>query len=85
MDLDHLPGYQKRLTLAEALGRAKSAAIVRAEIAKCQAVCANCHRIRTAMRLQSLGRLAPTRKGSLSTGPRQMQFADLPPGAPLSA
>lgn len=48
MDFDHRPGEIKRTTLAAAnrLGRAT----ILAEVAKCDLVCANCHRIRTRKR-----------------------------------
>lgn len=50
LDFDHLPGHTKEFriaTMAAGFSRAK----IDAEIAKCDVVCANCHRIRTAMRL----------------------------------
>jgi hypothetical protein len=46
LDFDHLPGTEKKYriaTMAAGLSRAK----IDAEIAKCEVVCANCHRIRT--------------------------------------
>jgi hypothetical protein len=48
MDLDHVRG-QKEFKVSEAVARAygTNLARVRAEIAKCDVVCANCHRIRT--------------------------------------
>lgn len=48
MDLDHVRG-QKEFKVSEAVQRAygTNLARVRAEIAKCDVVCANCHRIRT--------------------------------------
>lgn len=51
MDFDHLPGSAKAFNMAAAkkIGVAK----VRAEIAKCEVVCANCHRIRTWGRLRA--------------------------------
>ena len=50
MDLDHLPGHEKSFGRSRAFFHPYSAAVVLAEIAKCQAVCANCHRIRTEAR-----------------------------------
>lgn len=49
MDLDHRPGSGKVLNLAAmASGRSRySLDDIRAEIAKCDVVCANCHRVRT--------------------------------------
>lgn len=49
LDFDHLPGTEKffRLaTMAAGMCREK----IDAEMAKCDVVCANCHRIRTAQR-----------------------------------
>lgn len=46
LDFDHLPGTEKLYriaTMAAGLTKAK----IDAEIAKCEVVCANCHRIRT--------------------------------------
>jgi hypothetical protein len=43
-DWDHLPGTQKLFSISAA-SRAKSTIL--AEIAKCELVCANCHRMRT--------------------------------------
>jgi hypothetical protein len=51
LDFDHLPGHVKEYrlaTMAAGLRRNK----IDAEIAKCEVVCANCHRIRTANRRQ---------------------------------
>ena len=48
MDFDHRPGEKKCFALASAMGQTRiSAERLRAEIAKCDVVCANCHRIRT--------------------------------------
>lgn len=49
MDFDHL--NHKRFTIG-ALGHKVSMTILLAEIAKCEVVCANCHRIRTHKRLR---------------------------------
>lgn len=57
LEFDHLPGADK----IDEVGRlARSAAwdVVLAEIAKCELVCANCHRVRTAERLPHTGELA---------------------------
>ncbi len=45
MDFDHLPGGEKDFSVSA--GRKMSIARVDAEIAKCEVVCANCHRVRT--------------------------------------
>lgn len=46
MTFDHLPGSVKRSNIAT-LARRHSRAVVEAEIAKCELVCANCHAVRT--------------------------------------
>lgn len=46
MDLDHRPGEIKRFEPANLISAAGWQALV-AEVAKCDIVCANCHRIRT--------------------------------------
>jgi hypothetical protein len=46
MDFDHRPGTVKLFTIG-ATNSSRSFDAVRAEIAKCDVVCANCHRIRT--------------------------------------
>ena len=51
LDFDHRPGTEKLFTVAE--GCRKPWAVVEAEIAKCDVVCANCHRIRTWTRLNA--------------------------------
>lgn len=50
MDLDHRPGEDKAITPSAMVARGWSDERVQAEIAKCDVVCANCHRIRTAIR-----------------------------------
>ena len=48
MDFDHRPGEVKAFALANVAGQTRiSAERIQAEIAKCDVVCANCHRIRT--------------------------------------
>jgi len=49
LDFDHLPGAVKLYRVASMAGLRR--ALVDAEIAKCEVVCANCHRVRTATRL----------------------------------
>lgn len=50
MDFDHLPGTEKIMDLATARARKWSKGKILAEIDKCELVCSNCHRIRTANR-----------------------------------
>lgn len=47
MDLDHLPGARKKFNLSSWGLAKRSMEAIEAEIAKCEAVCSNCHRIRT--------------------------------------
>lgn len=49
LDFDHLPGTEKLHTVSQMKVRRRWETIV-AEIAKCEVVCANCHRVRTAAR-----------------------------------
>lgn len=48
MDFDHRPGEEKLFTIASASEQPR--AVLMAEIAKCDIICSNCHRIRTAER-----------------------------------
>ncbi len=48
MDFDHRPDEEKLFNLAAAWTRSKDKII--AEIAKCDVVCSNCHRLRTEKR-----------------------------------
>lgn len=50
MDFDHLPGFEKVANISSLVQRPVSLERLVAEIAKCDVVCANCHRIRTADR-----------------------------------
>jgi hypothetical protein len=54
LDFDHLPGSVKKGRLASmACGSALKT--IHAEIDKCEVVCANCHRVRTANRRKAAG------------------------------
>lgn len=55
LDFDHLPGFEKSDTVATLVGAGKLE-LALAEIEKCEVVCANCHRIRTAERNQYPGK-----------------------------
>jgi hypothetical protein len=48
MDFDHL--RDKITTIAHLAGGARAVSVVLAEVAKCEVVCSNCHRVRTARR-----------------------------------
>lgn len=52
LEFDHLPEFEVKARIAD-LFRIED---VDAEIAKCEVVCANCHKIRTAKRKQCAGR-----------------------------
>ena len=54
MDFDHLPGFDKHDNVAELTRGGCSIETIDAEIAKCELVCSNCHRIRTLNRLEEL-------------------------------
>jgi len=47
MDYDHRPGLPKKANLTVLAKRGAKREVILAEIAKCDVVCANCHRIRT--------------------------------------
>ena len=54
LDFDHLPGRGKRFEIARAVNASTRAwSTILQEIAKCEVVCANCHRRRTALRARS--------------------------------
>jgi hypothetical protein len=66
LDFDHLPGEDKRFCVGRAVcGSTRSWRAIREEITKCEVVCANCHRRRTADRgayrkhLVALGAFVP--------------------------
>lgn len=51
MDFDHVPGRGRKIAdIASAIQRDWSLEKIMKEIAKCDLVCSNCHRVRTAMR-----------------------------------
>ena|SRR5882672_3899294 len=60
LEFDHLPGYEKRFEIARAVGSStRSWKAIKAEIDKCEIVCANCHRRRTNQRGLHKRHLAP--------------------------
>jgi hypothetical protein len=61
MDFDHLPEFEKVDNIPRMINKRVSMDILLAEIAKCEVVCSNCHRIRTMTRGTINGRYA---KGS---------------------
>lgn len=52
MDFDHVRD-DKIMDLSRMVTGGKSLTMIKAEITKCELVCANCHRIRTFQRLTS--------------------------------
>lgn len=48
LEFDHIDPSKKSFSIARGIGSALSWASILAEIAKCQILCANCHKIRTA-------------------------------------
>jgi hypothetical protein len=63
LDFDHLPGSVKKGRLASmACGSALKT--IHAEIDKCEVVCANCHRVRTATRRKAAGEELDPLEGS---------------------
>jgi hypothetical protein len=67
LDFDHIPGTWKRATVA-ALITSGTEDDFRAEIAKCEVVCANHHRIRTAARVAGPPRAAVRRPRRRTAG-----------------
>jgi hypothetical protein len=47
MQFDHLPGFKKRFNVTVGCAGTRSLALFKAERAKCQLLCANCHHIVT--------------------------------------
>lgn len=50
LDLDHRPGEDKTLAVSQMIARLCPLAEIMAEVAKCDVVCARCHRLRTLRR-----------------------------------
>lgn len=46
MDFDHLESSEKVSSIANMIGQTRSLESIETEIAKCELVCANCHRLR---------------------------------------
>ncbi|GAA1936604.1 hypothetical protein GCM10009775_30640 [Microbacterium aoyamense] len=60
VDLDHLPGVDKVAGVSSMVRRwGVTLEQLQAEIAKCEVVCANCHRLRTAVRWARTKRIRP--------------------------
>jgi hypothetical protein len=55
LDFDHLPGTEKKFNIANYVWLMGKGSDLEAEIAKCEVVCSNCHRVRTSKRLKENG------------------------------
>jgi 5-methylcytosine-specific restriction endonuclease McrA len=55
MDFDHLPQYTKRMEISDMVRSKRSRGDIELELAKCELVCANCHRVRTFTRQGPVG------------------------------
>lgn len=53
MDFDHLPEFEKSADVSRMLRRRMAKSKIEAEIAKCELVCANCHRLRSKSRWEA--------------------------------
>lgn len=73
MDFDHRPGEIKKFAVSAMVGQQRTPAQLLAEIAKCDLVCANCHRMRTASRHQA-GETAVPQIVAPSTGARYQTY-----------
>ena len=62
MDFDHRPNTDKKFNIGERYANAPIS-VLRAEIAKCDVVCSNCHRIRTWKKKGYKYVVHPTREG----------------------
>jgi formate-dependent nitrite reductase cytochrome c552 subunit len=78
MDFDHRDPSAKRATVTRMIGRASTARILD-EVAKCDIVCANCHRARTYRR-----RMTATRAGVAQLEERDPSKVDVAGSNPVS-
>jgi hypothetical protein len=79
MDFDHVRG-KKHKNVADMVSNCASVPVILAEIAKCDVVCSNCHRVRTYNRSRSAG----SDSGSpLGSGPRS-ESSSLSPASGLN-
>jgi len=60
MDFDHRPGEQKAYAVSEMVSRMVRWEKIEAEVAKCDLVCSNCHRVRTFNRENEIENLPPS-------------------------
>jgi len=52
LDFDHLPQYEKVMSIANMIANSRTRKSIETEMAKCEIVCANCHRVRTKSRYE---------------------------------
>ena len=82
MDFDHRDPREKRYTVSRMVGRAGTARIM-AEVAKCDIVCANCHRDRTYRRREASSSEREKLSWSSASLPSWMSRVRIPSPAPL--
>jgi hypothetical protein len=59
MDFDHIPGRGEKLFAISQVPRSADVSMVRRELAKCELVCACCHRVRTVKRKRAAPPITP--------------------------
>jgi hypothetical protein len=79
MDFDHREGESKQFNISAAVPLGLSLEAVRAEAAKCDIVCANCHRLRTLRRMEQDRMATPA-----PSEPCQRDRTHCPQGHPYS-
>ena len=62
MDFDHRGGEAKRFNVSAAIPLGLSLETISEEVAKCDVICANCHRLRTLARTEASRMLTPAPK-----------------------
>ena len=82
MDFDHRDPREKRYTVSRMIGRAGWARIM-AEVAKCDIVCANCHRDRTYRRREASSSEREKLSWSSASLPSWMSRVRIPSPAPI--
>ncbi len=59
MDFDHLPEHDKVMDISKMRRRRMAWDKIKAEVAKCEVVCSNCHRLRSKQRWEAVGTEPP--------------------------
>jgi hypothetical protein len=85
LDFDHVRG-DKVANVSVLVNRGFPAAAVRDEVAKCDVVCANCHRVRTATRHDERHAAAPplNRRARPRVNPPRTPLRTAPPRVPMT-